>query len=467
MRVAVLASLLGSLAFVSSCPAQSGVRVVKLRVAPAAPSALALKYPLLPKVRDLRTGNAAVFYQRSHSPEWLYFLRQPEYRNLDEWLERPMDAKLLAKLKFLADHGALKVLDEGARCDYCSWQMLERVRREGFMMLIPDMQAMRTMSMLLSLRARLEIHQGKTEQAIHTLQTGFAMSRHVGEALTAINYLIGVAVAHNTLERVEELIQQPQAPNLYWSLTDLPSPLIDMRRPVQSEQLMIDSLFPEVRAALNEPEPSPVPTATLRRRLAKLSALGIAEPNVSNALLIALAYPEARRYFREHGRTEAQLEALPITQVVLMYQLAEYDRWMDEYARLQGLPYWQAAPRLREMRKRRDQSNAAERHLLLVRQLLPALDGIYLARARLERRIALLRCVEALRLHAAAHDGALPETLAELREVPVPVDPLTGKAFRYRRNGATASLESDAPAGASASLAVRYEIAIRLTNPKR
>lgn len=460
MRLALLASLLGSLVVVGPCPAQSGVRVVKLRVAPTAPSRLALKYPLLPPLRDLRTGNAAVFYQRSHSPEWLSFLRQPEYHDSADWLGQPMDAKLLGRIKFLADHGALKELDEGARCDYCSWQLLERVRRDGYMMLVPDMQTMRTMARLLMLRARWEIHQGKTEQAIRTLQTGFAMSRHVGDAESLIVYLVGLAIAHLTLERVEELIQQPNAPNLYWSLTNLPSPLIDVRRPLQGERLMTESLFPEIRAALDEPEPTPVATATLRRRLAKLTALGLAAPRGSYALMIAQASPEAYRFFRKRGHTEAQLEALPITQVVLMHQLAEYDHWMDEYARLQGLPYWQAAPRLRAMRKRREQSAFGEQRLFLVGALLPALDSFYLTRGHLQRRIALLRCVEALRLHAAAHDGALPETLAELRAVPVPVDPLTGKMFRYRRDGATATLESDAPAGAGAFMAVRYEITI-------
>src|SRR5258708_6081550 len=30
----------------------------------------ALKYPLLPEIRDLKPGNAALLYQRAHSPEW-------------------------------------------------------------------------------------------------------------------------------------------------------------------------------------------------------------------------------------------------------------------------------------------------------------------------------------------------------------------------------------------------------------
>jgi hypothetical protein len=39
--------------------------------------------------------------------------------------------------------------------------------------------------------------------------------------------------------------------------------------------------------------------------------------------------------------------------------------------------------------------------------------------------------VEAVRLHAAKHDGKLPATLADVTEVPVPADPATGQPFEY------------------------------------
>ena len=54
--------------------------------------------------------------------------------------------------------------------------------------------------------------------------------------------------------RLEELIQQPDAPNLYWSLTDLPRPFIDLREPMQGERVMAYGNFPgmaEMAADLN------------------------------------------------------------------------------------------------------------------------------------------------------------------------------------------------------------------------
>ena len=60
------------------------------------------------------------------------------------------------------------------------------------------------------------------------------------------------------------------------------------------------------------------------------------------------------------------------------------------------------------------------------------------SQARLDQRIALLRHVEALRLYAAEHNGTLPAKLSEV-SVPLPVDPFTGKPFRYELSGDTAT----------------------------
>jgi hypothetical protein len=66
---------------------------------------------------------------------------------------------------------------------------------------------------------------------------------------------------------------------------------------------------------------------------------------------------------------------------------------------------------------------------------------------RLERDLAALQCIEAIRSYAASHKGQLPQTLAEITEVSVPKDPISGEAFRYAGTGATAVLESPAPPG--------------------
>jgi len=79
---------------------------------------------------------------------------------------------------------------------------------------------------------------------------------------------------------------------------------------------------------------------------------------------------------------------------------------------------------------------------------------------RLDRRVAAVRVVEAIRLYAASHDGKLPEELSQITEVPLPEDPATGKPFEYRRDGA-ASVLSLPEAGLRGRPTPPYRITIR------
>src|SRR5271157_5660102 len=84
--------VLAFLAAASPGLAQPGPRVVKMTLHPAGPSTPVMKYSLLPEVRDLRPGNAAIFYHRAHSPEWEHVLtRDPDQAHFHEWLDLPLD----------------------------------------------------------------------------------------------------------------------------------------------------------------------------------------------------------------------------------------------------------------------------------------------------------------------------------------------------------------------------------------
>ena len=67
----------------------------------------------------------------------------------------------------------------------------------------------------------------------------------------------------------------------------------------------------------------------------------------------------------------------------------------------------------------------------LMCQLLPSLSRASMTAAQFERRIGELRCLEAVRAYAAAHDGNAPPDLQNLPESPTPIDLITGKAFGY------------------------------------
>ena len=95
------------------------------------------------------------------------------------------------------------------------------------------------------------------------------------------------------------------------------------------------------------------------------------------------------------------------------------------------------------------------------KQLKPAHERVRMIMNRLDRHVAALQCVEALRLYAAAHDGKFPKELSSITEVPVPNDPVMQKPFVYRCTGPNAVLEAPAPKGATEREAIRYELKLK------
>jgi len=88
-------------------------------------------------------------------------------------------------------------------------------------------------------------------------------------------------------------------------------------------------------------------------------------------------------------------------------------------------------------------------------------DKVHLLMNRLDRHVAALKCIEALRLYAAAHDGKFPNALADITEVSVTIDPVTRKPFIYQRAGSKALLEALPMEGATDKDIIRYEISLK------
>ncbi|MBA7609580.1 hypothetical protein ES703_16771 [subsurface metagenome] len=95
------------------------------------------------------------------------------------------------------------------------------------------------------------------------------------------------------------------------------------------------------------------------------------------------------------------------------------------------------------------------------KQLKPAHDRVRLTMNRLDRHVAALQCVEALRLYAGAHNGKFPNALTEITRIPIPNDPVTKKPFVYRRTGSEAVLEVPAPKGAKPEYAMQYKLTLK------
>ena len=172
------------------------------------------------------------------------------------------------------------------------------------------------------------------------------------------------------------------------------------------------------------------------------STLDGPHPPVPDPLAAAIqGYPLARQYLIEHGRGAAEVEAMPVAKVILLYSVAVYQEIADDQFKLMFLSYAEGEKWYGQVDRR--QREAAFREILpFATGLLPAVSAAKKAEARMEWRLARLRILEALRIYAAGHDGKLPERLDDATEVPVPRNPFDDRSFDYRRDGNRAVLGS-------------------------
>jgi hypothetical protein len=239
-----------------------------------------------------------------------------------------------------------------------------------------------------------------------------------------IHGLVGVAITITALTQIEEWVRTPNSPNLYWALTSLPAPFIDLRISYSGERSFIDQLFPGIRERLADPTLPPLTTEKCREMYgAAMAGLG-ENSGPFETFVAATRLPAAKTFLRERGWTDAQIDAKPAAQIMMMYEIGEYDAGLDDQMKILGLSYPQRFVRAAK-------SVEGLRETLLAKALSPAIK-VHTAAMRPDRHIAALRAIEAIRAHVAK-TGALPATLAEVTVLDVPNDPATGQPFIYTK----------------------------------
>jgi hypothetical protein len=434
------------------------VRSKPLTLHPPAPAARALQYALLPELYETTPGNAVDHYRQA-----LRNLKQdapsPGERSqaFDRWIMVPLkDLPRDEMGRFLKQcDTTFQEAEAGARSEDCDWGLTEKLRKAGIALVLPDVQPMREMANLFALRIRYELAEGRTDKAARTLQTGLAMARHVADAPALICALVGMAMSNVMLDRLEEVLQQPDAPSFYWPLTDLPRPLFDMRKPMQGERIGAYATFPgasEMAADLNAKPWTAEQVEKVTGVFQYLEDGGDDIParlrsvtyQADMLLQLAARHEAAKKVLLDEGRPKELVDAMPHVQVGLLVAMRRYDEDFDQLLKWQSLPYEEARTAMaREVQRVREASDDKDGPAIpLARAFIPAVQKVFGARTRIERRVAALRCVEAVRLYADAHDGKPPASLGDMKETPIPDDPVTGKPFDYRLVGDRAFFSS-------------------------
>jgi hypothetical protein len=446
----------------------------QLVLSPAAAPIPSLKYRLLPSVSELQPGDAAPLYLRIR-----HDLRVGPYvfgEKGQPMLDTPFDKFPRKEARELVDgwKSRYRQIEFGARRETCNWNYSLREQRENAIsILLPDAQDMREWGRLVALKARVEIADGRLDDAAHTLETGIAFGKHVGSGPFLINYRVGQAIVGLMLNEVEEFISQPGSPNLYWALTTLPRPLVDYRGAIEVEQGIVEGMVPEL-TDLDSPRSEVEWKARLMRLHSRLLGLskqvGADDSNLTKELaaMEGMAFeqvrermlPDARRFVDEPSNKSVKAGKIGDDQAIVLLIAHRYRTLQDAVFQNAYLPYAEMAARspraeaLLAAAKSQDPASA-----VLAALLPPLLPNALRASALGERRVAALRVIEALRLHLGTH-GQLPGRLGDLIDVPVPVDPATGQPFHYGLEGGKATLSAPAIDG-KPETALLYKLSTR------
>jgi len=444
---------------------------VKLVLHPAPAPRPALKYQLLPRLVDRRPGNAAVLYNQAPAEQTALLMEfGKRWPKIEKWQQVPLGDPREKELRkewqsgFQLDGSMLATVARGARCESCDWQL--PIREEDFYsILLPQFQQTRTYARLLRAEARIQIAEGRFDEAIHTLQTGYALARHVAQAPCLVTSLVGLANAEIMSKGVEDWVQQRGAPNLYWALTWLPRPLIDSRPGLEGE---MDSIYfyscrnlRDLDRAKHSPEEW---QKLLEKTVDEVRRWNDAFEGAGKSRLSAAAalrgYPMAKQGLVTEGRPAAEVEAMPPAQAVLLYSMHTYENLRDNIFKWLAVPCPEGRAGAAEAQKNLREAVAQGREILpIAAVILPMGENMQIASPRADRTITILRTIEAIRLYGASHEGRLPANLAEIKEVPVPADPITGQPFVYQLSGTTAILESPPISGRpQKQFGLRYEI---------
>lgn len=422
--------------------ASSSELLIRMNVRPAPEPKPALRYRLLPELREMNPGNPVQAYMNCMMEQKEFFFDEEAFRQRETLLAMPLRELPSQELK---EHGrfALTKVDEAARLESPDWQALLKLRADGIMLLLPEVQQIRSLARALQVRYRVEISQGRFDDATRTAKTIFAIARHLGEHPTLIGDLVGIAIASVSIAGVEEMLQQPGCPNLYWALTTLPCPLIPIDKGMAGERVMHQWVFHDLSDTAPMTKDQIDKFAKEATKLLELDQGNPPKPGVQ-AWLDARTKDEAvvaaaRQRLVERGLSEERLRQFLAGQVILLDEKRELEARFDDIVKVMSLPYWQAKALAGPTPPKKPPS-------LFGDTLVPAVRNVHIAQARLDQRIGLLRHVEALRLHAAEHHDTLPAKLSDV-SMPLPVDPFSGKPFSYEIIGDTAHIRGTPPEG--------------------
>lgn len=211
----------------------------------------ALKHRLIPDAFDQVAGNSAIYYlkamgflEQTVAAKMIFDFREKNRKVADErgltndkvppdsWLDMAPSQLPLAEVKEYLQYTAFQTPLLAEATLRTEFELDRNIRdvESPIAYLLPEIQTMCELARLQSLRCRVAIAEQRVADAIEILHQQFTMARHLGTDEFLVSNLVGAAILAIALQDAIYVVQEPEAPNLYWAFATLPTPMIDMTR---------------------------------------------------------------------------------------------------------------------------------------------------------------------------------------------------------------------------------------------
>lgn len=398
-----------------------------------------LKYQLLPAEMELKPGNAVPILLRLpwEQMRWM----NKVYPTLHEWESRPLSAPEWKTSAGVLPENFYQEMRRAAFRREATWEY--PIGEESpYWILLPDVGGMRGfLAQGLSARIRYHLSRGELDKAREGILVGLANGRHLAQTPFFVNQLVAQRIERTMLERTGELISQPESPNLYWALSTLPDSLLELDRTASLEGSAFAMTFPAVND-LDRPR-----TADEWTKMAGQLVEFLEGEGVGGTPKTFQSWSNSTRVVQQARAELPQLLKISEEKVAAMSDDEAGVRWYahvrlarDQHAAaVLSLPPREAWPQLKKLQEefKSLQQKTGEKELNVLNP-----TSVYVSVWSLKRQIQSLRIIEAVRHHLATHDSRLPETLDEIKDVPIPLDSLTDRPFQWKVDGKIATLKS-------------------------
>ncbi len=333
----------------------------------------------------------------------------------------------------------------------CEWDLgMEYIEGAAlFSFPLSNAQETRSISRAIGLQTRAAIAEGDFDKAVELMGMNYKLGGDVAKIPAMVASLVGIAEVSIANDSMQELIGAEGSPNMYWALTELPDPIIDVRTAMRVETQWAERLIPELAEV--DRKHSDAGWKSLYERVVERVARGIPNQleNYASSTGRSLmpfgfgiaSYRSSKKRMIATGIDKAEVEAMSVAEVLLKDAAHEAKR-LGDLCEKQTYMSFQDAMRFtyqveNELRLSESISNPGA---VLTGLILPATQQVLAAQMRVRRDICAFRVIEAIRMHAA-QTGALPLDLDEISLVPAPDNPATGKPFEYRIDDSAAVLD--------------------------